>query len=263
MQIKKIVAGTSAVALSLSFSSVAWALDTSDTINLEVDVEDTLSMDCFELGQATSDTSIALSDTTTGAGTVVAGTPSVGASTCEVTTNAAQGYYLTIEKTTENVTWADDGGQGSGVTTGNTVLTHEDPSNDGVWFNIPDKAPYTYQAGTAAGSTWSGTGLGFSVVNFPDTTLSNNDFENVWVEGTIGNDACLDGSAVTGGATDNALYTGVPDAAQTIAAVPEYTSGTTTTNVCYKVDVAPTQQSGEYAGQVTFTAVTDASAYVK
>lgn len=263
---KKIVAGTSVVALSLAMTSqMVSAANQDQAINLEVEVVDTLSMDCYDAAGVSGDTTVTLGDTTTGAGLVTAGVPSVGASTCDVTTNDDQGYFLTIEKTTETVSWADQvngEGIGTGLSDAGTVLTHEDGNSDGTWYGIPDQTAYSYAATTPAGGTWSGTGLGFSVVNFPDTSLANNDFTSVWAEGTIGTDVCLDGSAVTAGGTDNALYAGVPDGAEAIAAVPEYNANTTTTNVCYKVDVDATQQSGQYAGQVTFTATSDAATYL-
>lgn len=277
MQMKKIVAGTSAIALSLSMTSFALAATDNQSINLEVEVVDTLSMDCYDYGQSTGDTTVTLSDSTTGTGLVTAGVPSVGASTCDVTTNDDQGYYLTIERTTEDVTWGDGDGNvetgenGDGQYAGATaVLIHEDVNIDDTWYQIPDLTAYSYTALTPAGTTWTtGTdiGLGFSVVNSPDnedgTDMDNNDLQGVWVEGTIGTDACLDGTADPTDANDTAVYAGVPASAETISAVPEYEASSTTTNVCYKVDVASTQQSGEYAGQVTFTATSDASAYLQ
>ncbi len=259
MQMKKIIAGTSALALSLSMTSVAFAQNATDNqaINLEVEVVDTLSMDCFDVAQGTGFTTVVLG-TTGDPGMVTAGVPAVGKSRCQVVTNDDEGYYLTIEKTTEGVTWADAGGVGTGTTNQTTVLTHEDVNIDGTWYDIADKAAWNYGVTTPA--LWSGTGLGFSVVAFPDATLANNDFSGTWVTTAgAGEGLCLDGEATD---DDVAVYAGVPDAAEAIAAVPEYTAGTTTTDVCYKVDVPPTQESGVYGGQVTFTATADASDYI-
>lgn len=256
---KKIIAGTSAIALSLSMTSVALAASESDTINLEVEVVDTLSMDCYDDDGGSGDTTVALDDATTGAGLVTAGVPSVGSSSCEVTTNDDQGYYLTIEKTTEAVTWADAGGIGTGTTTGSTVMTHEDPNIDGTWYDIPDLTAYDYTANAGAGNAaaWvDGTtvGFGFGVMAEPDATEANNTLGDNWDPGAT---PCQDGT--TGG--DTAEYAGVPETAEPITAVAEYASGVTTTQVCYKVDVAATQQSGQYGGQVTFTATSDASSH--
>ena len=260
MQMKKIVAGTSAIALSLSMTSFALAASDNQSINLEVEVVDTLSMDCYDSAGVSGDTTVTLGDSTTGAGLVTAGVPSVGKSTCDVTTNDDQGYFLTIEKTTEAVTWDDQvngEGIGTGISDAGTVLTHEDGNVDGDWYGIPDKTPYTY--GTPNTAAWSGVGLGFSVIDFPDTTGTgtNNTLADTWV--TTG-DLCLDGTAAAG-TPDQAIYAGVPDTAEAIAGVAQYESNTTTTEVCYKVDVDATQQSGQYAGQVTFTATSDASSY--
>lgn len=268
---KKIVAGTSALALVLSMASITavptsvFAANQQGEINLQVEVLDTLSMDCFDADGISGDTTVTLDDSTTGEGMVVAGVPSVGKSRCEVTTNDDQGYYLTIERSTEDVTWGDGNGtveageNGDGQNSGATsVLIHEDVNLDGTWYEIADTLTAFDPTATGNAAAWvDGTtkGFGFSVVAFPDTTTGNNALADSWVTGA---NTCQDGTA--GG--DTALYAGVPAAATAISAVPEYAAGTTTTDVCYKVDVDATQQSGEYAGQVTFTATSDASDYI-
>lgn len=253
---KKIVAATSAIALSLSMTSVAFAATDSGNIQLEVEVLDTLSMDCYDAAGGLGDTVVTLGDSTTGAGMVVAGVPSVGKSRCNVTTNDDQGYYLSIMRSTEDVTWAGANGTGQDATATN-VLIHEDPNIDGTWYEIPDTL--TAYTETTAGNAWvDGTtkGFGFSVVDFPDGgDLAHNALDNNWA---LTGELCKDGTAND----DVALYAGVPSANQAISAVPHYEAGVTTTDVCYKVDVLPTQQSGDYAGQVTFTATSDASAYL-
>lgn len=255
---KKIVAATSAIALSLSMTSVAFAATDSGNIQLEVEVLDTLSMDCYDVDGGLGDTMVTLGDSTTGAGNVVAGVPSVGKSRCNVTTNDDQGYYLSIMRSTEDVTWAGANGSGQYATATN-VLIHEDPNLDGTWYEIPDTLTAFDEATPSTTNTWTdGTtkGFGFSVVAFPDSSVANNALADNW---TTTGDLCVDG---TGPATDVAEYAGVPAANEAIAAVPEYSATATTTDVCYKVDVLPTQQSGDYAGQVTFTATSDASAYL-
>lgn len=238
---KKIVAATSAVALSLSMTSVAFAAGESDQINLQVEVLDTLTMDCFDLAGGVGDTDVVLgTNTNPGAGFVVAGVPAIGSSRCNVITNDDSGYYLTLENSSSQA-----GGTGS-------VLSHVDPHTS-VVYNIADQA-----AAVTAPASWSGTGLGFSVINFPDTTRGNNTLGTTWGASNPST-PCLAGDA---GGTDDAVYAGVPASAATIAAVPEYAAATTTTDVCYKVDVPSTQQSGIYTGQVTFTATSDASSYI-
>jgi len=260
MYMKKIIAGTSAIALSLSMTSVALAATDSNTINLEVEVQETLSFDCYDFGQPTGDTTVTLG-TTSAPGIVTAGIPAVGKSTCVATTNDDAGYYVTIEKTTENVAWADPGGIGSGITTGSTVLTHEDPNINGTWYDISDLTAFDPTANTHAGNaaTWTdGTtmGLGFSVVTDPGDGNATNILSDSWV---LTGTTCLDGEDV---GTDVGVYAGVPEDAVAIAANTEYSATQTQMDICYKVDVPPAQQSGNYGGQVTFTATTDASTYL-
>jgi hypothetical protein len=209
-------------------------------MEINVEVQDTLSLDCYDTSNTSGDHTVTLSNTTTGTGYVVAGTPSVGQSTCSATTNDDQGYYLTIENSSTNGT-------------GN-VLEHEDPNIPGTWYSITDLTQWDDT--TLTTESWSAPttkGLGFAIISFPDTNTSNNYFDGVWNETS----QCPEGTN-----PDTNTYAGIPDTPQTIAAVPEYNANTTTTTICYKVDVPASQQSGQYAGQVTFTAVTDASTYL-
>ncbi|PID52319.1 MAG: hypothetical protein CR972_02480 [Candidatus Moraniibacteriota bacterium] len=247
MQMKKIIAGTSAIALSLSMTSFALAATDSETINLEVTVQDTLSMDCFDI--ADNDGTVTLGGAA-GAGIVSAGSPAIGQSRCSVTTNDQNGYYLTIVNSTTDEAGTTD------------VLQHQLP--DTSWVSIDDDVagalqPYEYDlvGGNVWGATaqnWASTitGLGFTVTAVPDTTNASA-ADDLWADGGL--------STCTTAATDSGKFFAVPDTAQTITAVPVYLSGTTHTDVCYKVDVPTTQQSGDYAGQVTYTATTSAAAY--
>jgi hypothetical protein len=211
---------------------------TGDTpLNINTEVLDTLTMDCYEStnGSGTYDV---LLGTTTAPGYVTAGTPAVGQSTCTVTTNDDQGYYLTVE---------DDNGISS------SVLTHTDP-NTGTIYEIQDLTPWNDTTLTTENWTTPTTkGLGFSVITFPDTDTSNNIFDGIWTE---------TGNCPEGINPDSNDYAGFPDTPQTIAAVPQYTANHTTTNICYKVDVPASQPSGIYTGSVTYTATSDASSYL-
>ncbi len=205
-----------------------------DEIDINVEVQDTLSLDCYDKEGSSGDHDVNL-------GIVTAGTPITAESTCNVTTNDDQGYYLTvINSSTEG-------------STGN-VLEHQDPNTPATWYSIDDLSPWVDTTiGTQNGLTsWTNgttTGMGFSVTSFPEASLTNNEFENTWVDGTCGE--------------ASNQYAGIPDSAQTISAVTSYQETSTTTDICYKVDVSPSQQSGIYTGQVTYTATTDASSYHK
>ena len=201
-------------------------------IDINVEVQDTLTLDCFDTTTGTGDLNVTLG-TAADPGKVTAGTPAVGQSTCTVTTNDDQGYYLTI---------IDDNAAA------NTVLTHDDP-NTATTYEIQDLTQFPTT------TTWNAPttkGLGFSVITFPDTQTANNTIDDIWTNTST----CPEGAA------DTNDYAGIPDTAQTISAVTQYESLSTTTNICYKVDVPASQASGQYTGSVTYTATSDASSYL-
>jgi uncharacterized protein (TIGR02145 family) len=206
-------------------------------LNINTEVLDTLTMDCYE-STSGSGTYDVLLGTVSNPGYVTAGTPAIGQSTCTVTTNDDQGYYLTVE---------DDNGISS------TVLTHTDP-NTGTLYEIQDLTHWNDT--TLTTENWNPPttkGLGFSIITFPDTDTSNNIFDGIWTE---------TGNCPEGINPDSNDYAGFPDTPQTIAAVPQYTANHTTTTICYKVDVPTSQPSGTYTGSVTYTATSDASSYL-
>lgn len=206
-------------------------------VDINVEVQETLSLDCHDIMGTTGDYDVQLG-TASDPGRVTAGTPAVGGSTCDVTTNDDQGYFLTL---------IDDNG------VANTVLTHDDPNTAAV-YQIADLAQYSFASPDT--QKWSAPvtkGLGFSVIRFPDSDMTNNNFDGVW---TTSGDLCEEGIG-----SDQADYAGIPDTAEAIAAVTQYEANLTTTDVCYKVDVPSSQASGEYTGSVTYTATSDAGAY--
>ena len=206
-------------------------------ININTEVQDTLTLDCFDTASGTGDHTVTLG-TVADPGKVTAGTPATGQSTCTVTTNDDQGYYLTI---------IDDNAAA------NTVLTHTDPHTGSI-YEISDLTQYAFN--TPNTINWNAPttkGLGFSVVTFPDTDLSNNQLNGTWTQ----TNQCPEGNN-----PDTNDYAGIPDTAETIAAVTQYESNYTTTNICYKVDVPASQASGQYTGSVTYTATSDASSYL-
>ncbi|MEI8096875.1 MAG: hypothetical protein WCG73_02075, partial [Candidatus Moraniibacteriota bacterium] len=94
-------------------------------------------------------------------------------------------------------------------------------------------------AGAGNAALWSGTGLGFRV--YASTATKNDTW---WGAGT----SC----DVTNVATDK--FAGFPSVYKDIMQHGAYNAGSTTVDVCYKLDVATTQKSGAYSGTVTFQA---------
>ncbi len=203
-------------------------------MNINVEVQETLSMDCFDISDSNTTVQIG---TATDPGKVTAGTPAVGQSRCTVTTNADQGYYLTL---------VNDN------TTTHPTLTHTDPNTSTI-YEIEDLTQYATNTPNIQNWTAPTTkGLGFSVIHFPQTDISHNTLGNIWTE----TNACPEGTN-----PDTNDYAGIPETPQTITAVTAYQETATTTDICYKVDVLPSQPSGQYTGSVTFTATSDASGY--
>ncbi|HOW60902.1 MAG TPA: hypothetical protein P5548_04360 [Candidatus Moranbacteria bacterium] len=94
-------------------------------------------------------------------------------------------------------------------------------------------------AGTIGTPTaWTGTGLGFSV--YASTATKDAKWGSA--------------STCTTGAANN--YAGFPGTSAIIMDHDSYSATATTTDICYKLDVPSTQESGAYAGQVTYTATT-------
>ncbi len=150
-----------------------------------------------------------------GGGSVTAGTPESNSTTCTVTTNDNDGYNLQI---------ADDNAGSDALVNGSNTIT--------------DKTAWdpTAAAGNGNAVAWSGTGLGFSV--YASTATKNTTW---WGTGSACHDA-------------NNKYAGLPDSATNIMEHTAYSSSSTTTSICYRVDVPATQASGEYSGSVTYTA---------
>ncbi len=199
MQIKKIIAGTSAIVLSLVITTVALAETDSYGVNLSVTVEENMTLDCG------ADVDI------DGGGSLTAGTPESNSTTCTITTNDKDGYDLSV---------VNDYAAG-------TVLRNANGS--GVDWEIAD---YAGTIGTP--TTWTGTGLGFSVFAAPEKEVK-------WGTGS----SCHD---------SNNEYAAFPDSDTVITDTVTYSNLDTTIDVCYRVDVPSTQASGEYTGSVTYTA---------
>lgn len=100
-------------------------------------------------------------------------------------------------------------------------------------YNITDKTAWD---GSSSAATWSGTGLGFSV--YASTATKNATW---WGSGTACDDAAN-------------KYAGFPSSYTTIMSHSSYSATSTTTSVCYKLDVPSTQRSGAYDGTITYQA---------
>jgi len=110
-----------------------------------------------------------------------------------------------------------------------TTLDH---SVDGA-TDITDKTAW---ATPGPGVAYSGTGLGFSV--YASTATKNTTW---WGTGSTCHEAAN-------------LYAGFPTAYANIMEHASYSSGSTTTSICYRVDVPSTQKSGVYNGSITYQA---------
>ena len=153
-----------------------------------------------------------------GGGVLIPGAPEANATTCTVTTNDQDGYVLQLEDSN----------------TGANTLVHDTLSE-----SITDLT--AWDASTPNATAWidaTTEGLGFSVY---DSTATKND--TWWGTGVSCHDA-------------NNLYAGIPDngSAQDIMEHTSYAANSTTTSICYRVDVPMSQASGEYTGAVTYTA---------
>jgi len=111
-----------------------------------------------------------------------------------------------------------------------TTMDH----NSDATANITDKTAWNRT--TPNGAAYSGTGLGFSV--FASTATKNTTW---WGTGTTCHDAAN-------------LYAGFPTAYTNIMEHSSYSSSSTTTSICYRVDVPSTQKSGSYSGSITYQA---------
>ncbi len=141
MNMKKIIAGVGAFALSLTVVGVAMAATTTDSQNTSATVEENLTLDCAASIDVDGGTPIVADGATIESNTT----------TCAVTTNDAAGYHLQVRETTQ--------------------LTHTDAST-----TLPNFTP-TWTGANAAQYT-AGGGLAFRVSNV--TGGSTHDRATLW-----------------------------------------------------------------------------------
>lgn len=188
-----LVAILAMVALAGQVGVATAATTGNDSVAITVTVQETLSMSC--------DAAIAL-------GTLNAGTPNSATATCTTTTNSQDGYDLFVKQGTP------------------AALTHTDTTT-----TIANKTAFDGLATST--SVWSGTGLGFRVMN----TGTHADLQDTTMWG-------VDGTPE---------YAGFPATDMVIADSTIYASASTAVVVEGRVDVAGTQKSGAYNSNVTFT----------
>jgi len=171
---------------------------TTDQVNLTVDVASVIDVTCPDPSAF---------------GTLTPGTPVTTTATCTTTTNNSTGYILEVKR--------DDA---------DTTL---DLSTDAA-TNITDKTAWdsTANAGDGNAATWSGTGLGFRVMQ----TGTDSGYNATW----WGSDDTL----------TNAKFAGLPSAYDTI--LDASSSGETDAAVGFRLDVPAAQTAGTYTGTATF-----------
>ncbi|HRY82350.1 MAG TPA: hypothetical protein P5232_01400 [Candidatus Moranbacteria bacterium] len=140
-------------------------------------------------------------------GTLTAGNPETVTATCTATSNGASGYVLQIKK--DNATTLTSGGN-----------------------SIADKT--AWNSGTPNSAVWSGTGLGFRVMQ----TGTDEGYSTTWWG--------------TDDTAPNALYAGLPASYVTILNDTTYSASSTETVIEFKVDVPASQATGTYTGTATF-----------
>lgn len=149
-------------------------------------------------------------------GNLTPGTPVVGTdgSVATCTTNAANGYTLGLSDGSDT----------------NSALLHTDTAT-----YIAD-----YAGSIATPTAWSGTGLGVTMWD------ADTNHELKWCTTDIANCTTFNDS-------DN-KYAGIPSAATTAHTAAGFKAGADTSSWAWQVDVANTQKTGSYSGNVTFTA---------
>lgn len=152
-------------------------------------------------------------------GTLTPGSPVYDSTVCAITTSAADGYDLKVKR--------DD------------ADTTMDKVGDAA-TNITDKTAWdpTANAGAGNAAVWAGTGLAFGV--YGSSATKNTTW---WGDG----DACDHASN---------KYAGFPDAYATVMDHDAYSDVSTSTSICYKLDVGGAQSSGSYDGTITYQSVT-------
>jgi len=167
----------------------------------------------------TSTITLTLADATVALGTLTPGTPIFAATSLSVTTNEYNGWNLQVKR--------DDPA---------STLNMNGTSTPDITF--PDATPWNYSVPN--GSITPGANLSFHVLQ-------------------TGTDAALYDAGLWG--TDdtapNALYAGFPSANQQIASVGSYVGTAQTVAYALQADAPGTQQSGNYSGTITMTAITN------
>ena len=140
MDMKKIVAGTCTLAMTLSMTSVALA-DTQTATQgqtLTTDVQDVLAMTCLDASNEVAN------DHVVELGNLTPGTPVTGATVCTVLTNSDNGYTIAVKR--------DD------------ATTTMDKDSEPV-VDITDK--------TGGAAAYAGTGLAYTINDAPSNVVGS------------------------------------------------------------------------------------------
>jgi hypothetical protein len=209
MKIKKMMLSAIVVAALVDWIHVPLASAAISTYgtDLQTDIQEIISLDC--------------GGSTVNLGNITPGDPVVGSSVCTATTNANGGYALAVKR--------DDA----------TDTTMDKDLDQAV--NIDDKTAWdpTASAGSGNASSWTGTGLGFTV--FASTATKNDAW---WGNGTTVSDPAN-------------MYAGFAATQKDIMRHTSYSSSSTATSIGYRLDVPSSQKSGAYSGSITYQAITN------
>lgn len=167
----------------------------------------------------TSTITLTLNQSIVNLGTLVPGVPQTATTSLQVSTNEYAGWNLQVKR--------DDA---------TSTLNLNGTSTPDVQF--PDATAWTYSSPN--GNTAPGANLSFRVEQ-------------------TGTDAALYSAALWGANDTNgtALYAGFPTANQRIAGLASYVGTAQTVVYKFRADAPATQQSGNYSGTITFTAITN------
>jgi hypothetical protein len=154
MEMKKIVAGTCTLAMTLSMTSIALA-DTKTATQgqtLTTDIQDVLTMTCLDASNEVAN------DHVVELGNLTPGTPVTGATVCTVLTNSDNGYTLNVKRDDATTTMEKDSDNAVDIEDLNGV-TLWDGSTLGLGFTID---PVIVPTNTVAGSIgWANAGASY------------------------------------------------------------------------------------------------------
>ena len=188
-------------AFTITGESPSSPIGSAGTHNTSIAVQSMLTMSC--------------TPTTVNFGMMNPGTPQTAQGSCTVTTNATNGYTLSVQRVDVTATMA---------------------LSTNAAISIPDRVAWDNNVPNATVWQTGDAHLGFTVIS---STANKN--TTWWGNGTTAAD-------------HNNLYAGFPLYAKPIMSTAQYHDTATETVIGYKVDVTSAQSSGLYQGTVTYQA---------